>query len=139
MKRVMAESKIKAFIIAFIVVIASLFALITTNATTPSAGTAKDIGSLRLVQTIPLPGVKGRIDHMALDVAGQRLFIAALGNNTLEIIDLRSGRRIRSIGGLHQPQDVSYVDELGKIFVSNGESDEIKKLVDRRWKEYGLE
>ena len=42
---------------------------------------------MRLVQTIPLPHVKGRIDHLAVDVAGQRLFIAALGNNSLEVID----------------------------------------------------
>ena len=75
---------------------------------------------LRLVQTIPLPAVKGRIDHMAFDVAGQRLFIAALENNTLEIVDLRGGRRIRSIAGLSEPQDVYYLAEPGRIIVSNG-------------------
>ncbi len=85
-------------------------------------GTAvtEDSGPLRLVQMITLPTVKGRIDHMALDVAGQRLFIAALENNTLEIVDLRSGRRIQSIGGLHEPQDVYYLAESDRIIVSNG-------------------
>ena len=45
---------------------------------------AADTPSLKLVQTIPLPCVKGRFDHFAIDTAGQRLFVAALGNNTLE-------------------------------------------------------
>src|SRR5262245_30583651 len=44
--------------------------------------------TLQLVQTIPLPGVERRIDHLAVDVPGQRLFVAALGNNTLEVVDL---------------------------------------------------
>ncbi len=75
---------------------------------------------LRLVQTIPLPNVEGRIDHMAVDVEGQRLFIADLGNNTLEVIDLRAGKRVRSITGLHEPQGVVYVPEIKEIFVANG-------------------
>ena len=45
-------------------------------------------GPLRLVQTIPMPGVEGRIDHLAVDLKGQRLFVAALGNNTVEVVDL---------------------------------------------------
>jgi len=43
---------------------------------------------LRLVQTIPMPGVEGRIDHLSADVKGQRVFVAALGNNSLEVIDI---------------------------------------------------
>jgi DNA-binding beta-propeller fold protein YncE len=75
---------------------------------------------LRLMQTIPLPNVEGRIDHMAVDLRGQRLFIAALGNNTVEVVDLRAGKRIRSITGLHEPQGVSFIPEFNKIFVANG-------------------
>ena len=48
--------------------------------------------ALRRVQTIPLPGVHGRIDHLAVDPADGRLFVAALENNTLEVVDLKSGR-----------------------------------------------
>ncbi len=47
---------------------------------------------LRLEQTIPLPGIQGRIDHLALDVQGQRLFVAALGNDSVEILDLARKR-----------------------------------------------
>lgn len=75
---------------------------------------------LRLVQRIPLPGVKGRIDHMALDVAGQRLFVAALGNNTLEVIDVKTSRRIQSVPGFSEPQGVAYLPGSNQIVVANG-------------------
>src|SRR5262249_61831350 len=77
---------------------------------------------LRLVQTIPLPNVDGRIDHMAVDIKGQRLFIAALENNTVEVLDLRAGRHIRRITGLHEPQGVSFIPEFIKIFVANAKN-----------------
>jgi hypothetical protein len=83
---------------------------------------AQDATPLRLVQTIPLPNVEGRIDHMAVDLKGQRLVIAALGNNTVEVLDLRAGKRIRSITGLHEPQGVGFISEFNKIFVANGKS-----------------
>ncbi|MFO0754262.1 MAG: YncE family protein [Thermodesulfovibrionales bacterium] len=75
---------------------------------------------LELVQSIPLPGVKGRIDHMAVDLEGKRLFVAALGNNTLEVIDLSQGKRIHTIGGFHEPQGVLYLPELRTLYVTNG-------------------
>ena len=67
---------------------------------------AEEAGPLRLIQTIPLRNVEGRIDHMAVDLKGERLFIAALGNNTVEIVDLRAGKHTGTIGGLHEPQGV---------------------------------
>ncbi|HWP48672.1 MAG TPA: hypothetical protein VNM22_16065 [Candidatus Limnocylindrales bacterium] len=77
---------------------------------------------LQLVQTIPLPHVEGRIDHLDVDLTGQRLFIAALGNNTLEILDLRAGKPAHSITGLYEPQGVTFIPEFNKIFVTNGQS-----------------
>lgn len=53
---------------------------------------AQQPGPLRLVARLPMPNVDGRIDHMALDVSRQRLFVAALGNNTLEVIDVRNAK-----------------------------------------------
>src|SRR5690348_1853511 len=70
-------------------------------------------------KTVPLPQVEGRIDHMALDVAGQRLFVAALGNNTLEVIDVRNARHVRTIPGLHEPQGVAYAPATNRIYVAN--------------------
>jgi DNA-binding beta-propeller fold protein YncE len=78
-------------------------------------------GLLRLVQTIPLPAVKGRIDHLDADVKGRRLFIAALENNSLEVVDLNTGKRIQSIPGFKKPQGVAYVPELNKLFVASGD------------------
>jgi hypothetical protein len=77
---------------------------------------------LKLVQTIPLPNVEGRIDHMSVDLKGQRLFIAALGNNTVEVLDLSVGKRIRSITGLKEPQGIGFIPEFNKIFVANAKS-----------------
>src|SRR5437773_2428113 len=64
----------------------------------------QDEAALRLVQTVPLPGVSGRIDHMDVDLQTGRLFVAALGNGTVEVVDLRAGQRIRSVGGFEEPQ-----------------------------------
>jgi DNA-binding beta-propeller fold protein YncE len=76
---------------------------------------------LRLVQTIPMPNVKGRIDHMDVDVKGKRLFVAGLENGTLEVVDLQSGKWIHSIPGFKKPQGVVYVPEINKLFVASGD------------------
>src|SRR5438093_2908550 len=75
--------------------------------------------TFKLKQTIPLPGVEGRIDHLALDASGERLFVCALGNNTVEVLDLRAGERIHSITGLGSPQGIVYIPELNRLFVAN--------------------
>ena len=73
-----------------------------------------------LEKTIPLPGVKGRIDHMAFDAADSRLFVSALGNNTVEVVDLANGRVLKTIGGLDEPQGVLYDAKAGRLWVANG-------------------
>lgn len=75
---------------------------------------------LKLVQTIPMPDVRGRIDHFDADLRGQRLFISALGNNTVEVFDLRSGKHIHTIRGLDEPQGVTYAPRSNRIVVANG-------------------
>lgn len=70
------------------------------------------------VQRIPLPRVQRRIDHFAVDPAGQRLFVSALGNHTLEVLDVAAGKRIASIPGLDEPQGVAYVPSLHRIVVA---------------------
>src|SRR6516225_1668166 len=82
---------------------------------------APESNLLRRVQTIPLANVEGRIDHMGVDVQTQRLFVAALGNNTVEVLDLRAGKRITSITGLREPQGVFFVPKENKLFVANGD------------------
>src|SRR2546426_5873170 len=80
---------------------------------------ASDTGPLRLIQTVPLPGVEGRIDHLAVDLAGQRLFMAALGNNTVEVIDLKKGQRVHSVSGFKEPQGIAYLSDSNMVAVAN--------------------
>src|SRR5690348_18052911 len=69
-------------------------------------------------QVIPLPGVERRIDHFAVDPAGSRLFVAALGNGTLEVLDIAAGKRITSIPGLKEPQGVAYLPSVHRVVVA---------------------
>ena len=76
---------------------------------------------LHLVQTILVPNVKGRLDHMDVDVEGMRLFVAGLENGSLEVIDLQAGKWTHSIPGFKKPQGILYVPELNKLFVASGD------------------
>jgi DNA-binding beta-propeller fold protein YncE len=84
-----------------------------------STVTAEGGAAFRLAQKIALPGVQGRIDHLGVDLAGNRLFVCALGNNTLEVIDLEKGARVHSISGLGAPQGVAYAPESGRLCIAN--------------------
>src|SRR6202049_147153 len=86
----------------------------------------QDKPPLKLIEKIHLPNVKGRIDHMDVDVKGKRLFVAGLGNGTLEVVDLKAGKWARSIPGLKAPQGVAYVPSLNKVFVANENDDTLK-------------
>lgn len=69
-------------------------------------------------QVISLPGVTGRIDHFAVDADGKRLFVAALGNHTLEVLDVDGGKRITTIKGLKEPQGVAYLPLVHRVVVA---------------------
>jgi YVTN family beta-propeller protein len=81
---------------------------------------------LRLEKTIELPDVQGRIDHMSVDVKGERLFVSALGNNTVEVIDTKEGKRVKTIGGLHEPQGVLYVPAVDRLYVANAKDGSVR-------------
>src|SRR5262249_50478761 len=70
---------------------------------------------------IALPKVEGRIDHMAVDVDQHRLYVAALGNNTVEVIDLAAGRRVTSLPGMHEPQGIAVAPDLKRVGIANRE------------------
>jgi DNA-binding beta-propeller fold protein YncE len=86
-----------------------------------TAGYAQSNPPLRLETTIPMPDVQGRIDHMFFDARSGRLFVAALGNNTVEVIDVKQGKRVRSISGLHEPQGILYLSGPKRLYVANGD------------------
>lgn len=77
---------------------------------------------LKLVQNIPLPrSFEGRIDHQSVDVKGNRYFLSGLGNGTVEVIDLTSGKVLHTITGFSMAQAALYVPETNLIFVADGE------------------
>src|SRR5438874_12386697 len=82
--------------------------------------------SLQLEEQIPVPGVAGRLDHFAAVAKRRRLFVSALGNNTLEVIDVFAGRVIHSIKGLAQPQGPLYVPDVDKLYVANAEAGKVR-------------
>ena len=75
--------------------------------------------ALRIEKTIEMPEVQGRIDHMSLDAKRERLFVSALGNGSVEVFDIKAGKRIKSIGQMPQPQGVLYVPETNRLYVAN--------------------
>lgn len=83
-------------------------------------------GPLHLEKEIPLPGVEGRIDHFSADDPGQRLFIAALGNGSVEIVDTRRGERVAEIKGLEEPQGVYYDSKTGRLYVATGRDGKLR-------------
>lgn len=74
---------------------------------------------LVLERTIALKGVSGRIDHLAIDLVRKRLFVAELGNGTLDVIDLAVGQVVRRIDGLKEPQGVGYVPGADVVAIAN--------------------
>ena len=81
---------------------------------------------LKLVDAIPLPGVKGRFDHFACDASGQHIFVAALGNGTLEIIDAAAAKHLHSITGLSKPTGVAYLAASNRLFVADGADNSLR-------------
>src|SRR5271156_6026623 len=76
--------------------------------------------TLRLVQTIALPGVGGRLDHMAVDLEQKRLFVAAVDNGTIEVLDLNAGKVINTIPGIKEAQDALFLGgNFNKLYVSS--------------------
>jgi DNA-binding beta-propeller fold protein YncE len=75
---------------------------------------------LVLETTIALSNVSGRIDHLTLDKARNRLFVAEVGNGTVDVIDLTSGKLIHRIASLDEPQGIAYVPSTDLLVVACG-------------------
>jgi DNA-binding beta-propeller fold protein YncE len=81
---------------------------------------------LRLIQTIPLPGISGALDHMGIDVKRQRLFVPAETHHTVSVLDLKTGTRIHMIGEVTWPSTVAYHPESDEVVVTDREDGSIK-------------
>lgn len=85
-----------------------------------SAQTSRDSAGLILEAKIPLGVVHGRIDHMAIDLVRQHLFVAELGNDSVGIVDLKQRKTLHTIGGLAEPQGVGYAPKTDALYIANG-------------------
>ena len=81
---------------------------------------------LTLVGAIDLPRVEGRIDHLAVDTAAQRLYVAALGNNTVEVLDLKGNSHLKSLPGFKEPQGIAVVSDAKAAAIANGQGEGVQ-------------
>ncbi|HYZ83449.1 MAG TPA: hypothetical protein VE621_03565 [Bryobacteraceae bacterium] len=81
---------------------------------------------LKLVATIPLPNIEGRLGRPAADLTGQRVFVPATTANTLEIVNIASGRVSGSVKGLKGPLAVAYLPVKNRVFVANRDDGTIR-------------
>ena len=115
----------------------ALIVLFAGGISTVRTGDKGPIGvptSLRLIQTIPLKGEPGRLDHMAVDNQHGRLFVANLSNNTLDIVDLKAGKLVKQIPDQKKVQGIAYASDLNRIFVGSGVSGECNVFDGRDYK-----
>ena len=101
----------------FAAMLAGIAALSATEAV--QIGRAAVVDPLQLESKIPLGQVAGRIDHMAIDLTRQRLFVAELGNNSVGVIDLVVRKVVHNIVGFKEPQGVGYVPSADTLYVTN--------------------
>jgi hypothetical protein len=92
------------------------------------AATQTTDAPLVLEEKIPLGEVSGRIDHLSIDLARRRLFVAELGNDSLGVVDLAAGKVLRRITGMSEPQGVAYVPFADSIYVANGGDGSVRVL-----------
>jgi YVTN family beta-propeller protein len=96
--------------------------LLFIRCTTVQAKSRNNDTLLKLTVSIPLANVSGRIDHLAYDIKRQFVYIAALGNNTVEVVDVKNAKVVHTIKGLSEPQGIRYIAETNAIFVANGDN-----------------
>lgn len=82
---------------------------------------AQEKSSLKLIATTPLPGFSGDFDHFAVDLKGNRLFLAAEDHKTVEVFELRSGKSIHSITGFGQPHAILFLPDTNRLIVTDGD------------------
>jgi len=114
-KRVSGAGSLRAAVIA-------LFLAGTACASHARTVSARDPSSpLRLAQAISLPQIKGRIDHLAIDLEGKRLFVGEVENGSTDVIDLATGKSLARVGGLRDPQGVAWIASTGEFLVACGD------------------
>jgi DNA-binding beta-propeller fold protein YncE len=128
------------YAVASITALAAVALLVSCNTTQTAAPTAApaasdktEVAPLQLDQRIPVPGVSGRIDHFTAYPKRRLLIFAALGNNTVEVINTFEGKVIQTIKGLNEPQGVLFVPEFNKLFVANAATGMVNVYDGKTW------
>jgi DNA-binding beta-propeller fold protein YncE len=88
---------------------------------------------LKLITTTPLPDLVGDLEFFAPDLKGNRLFLCAENSGRVEVFNLRTGKRIRSITGFEEPHDIVYLPDTNKFIVTDGVVEAEKAGHDRGW------
>lgn len=95
--------------------------------------TSPDRSPFTQVGTIDLPNVQGRIDHLATDTAAQRLYVAALGNNTVEVLDTKASTHVKSLPGFREPQGIAILPDAKLVGIANGQGDGVQLIDAGDW------
>jgi DNA-binding beta-propeller fold protein YncE len=94
---------------------------------------SRDRSPITQVGRIDLPNVQGRIDHMAIDAAAERLYVAALGNNTVEVLDTKASAHVRSLPGFREPQGIAILPDAMLVGIANGQGDGVQLIDAADW------
>jgi DNA-binding beta-propeller fold protein YncE len=111
----------KRFQVVFLAVLVVLAMMATKSL-------AQEKAPLRLLQTIPRPGVHRKWDHFSVDLKSHRLFLASTDDPVVEVFDLRTNKLIHTITGVKGPHNILFRPDINKIFVVDGEASEVKIL-----------
>jgi len=95
---------------------------INLNCTSQVTSVNPEKEKITLISKITLPDVKGRIDHITFDPVNHLAFVAALSNNTVEVVNIETKQVIHTIAGLHEPQGVLYTSSFKRLVVANGDN-----------------
>jgi YVTN family beta-propeller protein len=83
---------------------------------------------LRLEKSIPFSAPEGRLGQIAFDTKEQRLFVPVTAAGVVEVIDIRGGKRVRSIGAFKSPVSVAFDPTLNRLFVSSREDGSVSVI-----------
>jgi YVTN family beta-propeller protein len=92
---------------------------------------------LQFEAKIPLGNLQGRIDHMAVDLKRQRLFVAELGNDSVGVVDLANRKLLQTIAGLKEPQGVGYEPSTDTLYVANAGDGSVRLFEGSEYKPKG--
>ena len=94
------------------------FALCLTTLMIPTAFASNSV--LKLIGTTDLPDVSGDMDHLAIDMAGQRLFVCAEDNGTVRVIDLKTHNVLRTLKGFDAPHSILFLPDQKELYITDG-------------------